>query len=125
MLKTLTLGVATVALAGVVGFAAPVQPQAACVGSGSYQSCTDQYGNSYSIQRYGNQTQMQGYNSQTGSSWSQHSTTMGNTTFHNGWDSDGDNWNSTTTQNGNFRSWYGTDSDGNSFQGNCAIGFDC
>lgn len=73
---------------------------AACVGSGSYQSCYDpQSGNSYSVQRYGNTTTMYGNNAKTGSSWSQQSTDFGNTTMHNGRDSRGNSW-TTTCVNG-------------------------
>ncbi|WP_157784533.1 hypothetical protein [Sinorhizobium fredii] len=68
---------------------------AACVGSGNFQSCFDNSGNSYSVTRMGNHTMMQGHNSETGSNWSQNSTTVGNTTFHNGIDKDGDSWSST------------------------------
>jgi hypothetical protein len=34
---------------------------AACLGSGSFQTCYDNSGNSYSVQRFGNQTNMNGY----------------------------------------------------------------
>jgi len=44
---------------------------AECIGSGSFQTCNDDSGNSYTINRYGNSTTMNGYNAQTGSSWSQ------------------------------------------------------
>jgi hypothetical protein len=44
---------------------------AGCIGSGSFQTCNDDSGNSYTINRYGNSTTMNGYNAQTGSSWSQ------------------------------------------------------
>lgn len=68
---------------------------AMCVGSGNFQSCTDNSGNSYSVTRMGNITTMQGHNSETGSNWDQTSTTFGNTTFHNGTDKNGDSWSST------------------------------
>ncbi len=70
---------------------------AACFGTDTFQSCTDNSGNSYSVTRMGNHTMMQGYNSETGSNWSQNSTTVGNTTFHNGVDKDGDSWSTTCT----------------------------
>ena len=41
---------------------------AQCFGGDIYKTCTDQYGNTYSIQKYGSTTDMQGYNSRTGSS---------------------------------------------------------
>jgi len=76
--------------------------QAACTGSGSFQHCYDaQSGNSYNIQRYGNRTHISGSNPRTGSTWSQNSTTYGNTTHHRGIDSSGDTWSSTTHDYGN------------------------
>ncbi len=69
---------------------------ASCIGSSSFQTCNDySTGNTYTIQRYGNQTYMQGNNYRTGSSWSQNSTTIGNSTFHNGVDKRGRSWSST------------------------------
>ena len=46
---------------------------AGCIGLGSLQTCNDDFGNSYTINRYGNSTTMNGDNAQTGSSWSQNS----------------------------------------------------
>ena len=74
MLKHSRLLVAclTTAVAGVT--------HAQCYGTGAYQNFYDSNtGNSYSVQRYGSQTNVQGYNAQTGSNWSQHSSTIGNT----------------------------------------------
>ncbi|WP_457578810.1 hypothetical protein [Ensifer adhaerens] len=68
---------------------------AMCVGTNTFQSCTDNSGNNYTINRMGNTTMMQGNNYRTGSNWNQTSTTFGNTTFHNGVDKDGDSWSST------------------------------
>ncbi len=72
---------------------------AMCVGTSTFQSCSDDSGNNYSVTRMGNTTMMQGNNYRTGSNWNQTSTTMGRTTFHNGTDSNGDSW-STTCING-------------------------
>jgi hypothetical protein len=91
---------------------------ASCLGSGSFQTCNDNSGNSYSVQRFGNQTNMSGYNAQTGSTWSQHSATMGNTTFHNGV-TNGNSWNMTDQRFGNARTYSGTDSRGQSFFYSC------
>jgi hypothetical protein len=68
---------------------------AACYGSKNFSTCQDNSGNNYTVQRYGNTTHMQGNNYQTGSSWSQDSNTFGNTTLHNGRDSNGNSWNTT------------------------------
>jgi hypothetical protein len=63
---------------------------------------------------------MDGYNSQTGSTWSQDSYRLGNSTFTNG-QTNGRPWDE-TEQNlgGGMRSIYGTDSDGNSFSHFCS-----
>jgi hypothetical protein len=61
---------------------------------------------------------MQGYNSQTGSTWQQNSTTMGNTTLHNGM-TNGNSWNMTDQRLGGTRFLNGTDSRGNSFSRTC------
>jgi hypothetical protein len=61
---------------------------------------------------------MDGHNANTGSSWSQNSTTFGNTTFHEG-QTNGQTWNMTDQRNGGLRSIYGTDSRGNSFSYTC------
>lgn len=88
-----------------------VPASAACYGSGSFSSCSDSSGNSYTINRMGNSTYMNGFNSNTGSTWSQNSRRMGNSTYTNGFDSQGRSWNSTTSQFGT----YGTDTRGKSF----------
>lgn len=93
--------------------------QAACYGTGSYQTCTDNSGNSYNVSRYGNQTQVNGYNAGTGSSWSQNSTTVGNTTFHNGTAANGNSWNGTTQSYGGITTHSGTDSRGNYYNKTC------
>jgi hypothetical protein len=41
---------------------------AGCIGSGSFQTCNDDSGNSYTINRYGNSTTMNGYNGAEGPS---------------------------------------------------------
>jgi hypothetical protein len=82
------------ALAAVIALAAS-SAHAGCFGSSSFQTCNDNSGNSYTINRFGNTTMMQGHNSRTGSNWSQQSTTFGNTTMHSGQDAAGDSWNST------------------------------
>jgi hypothetical protein len=92
---------------------------AICTGSGSFKTCTDNQGNSYTIQKFGNQTYMTGNNSRTGSSWSSNSTTIGNTTFQQGRSADGDSWNQTIQNIGNTQYRTGTDSNGNSFSTTC------
>ncbi|MDX0999923.1 hypothetical protein CN233_14755 [Sinorhizobium meliloti] len=68
---------------------------AMCVGTDTFSSCSDASGNNYSVTRTGNTTFMNGTNTHTGSNWSQTSTTIGNSTFHNGIDKDGEGWSST------------------------------
>lgn len=72
---------------------------AACFGLSSFQTCSDSSGNRYTVNRMGNTTYMRGNNYNTGSSWSQRSTTLGGTTLHNGYDSNGNSW-STRCYNG-------------------------
>lgn len=97
----------------------PASSQAACFGSAAYKTCYDDNGNSYNIQHYGNTTNMTGYNSNTGSTWSQNSTTFGNSTFTNGTAADGNSWNMQQRRVGNSTFYSGTDSDGNAFSGSC------
>lgn len=91
-MKTILATTAAIAVSASTAFAG-------CIGGGALSTCYDNSGNTYTIQRLGNSTYMQGHNSRTGSSWSQNSTTFGNTTIHNGQDADGDSW-STTCTNG-------------------------
>ena len=92
---------------------------AACYGSGSLKTCDDDNGNSYTVQRIGNSTYLDGHNSQTGSTWSQSSTTIGNTTYHDGTAANGQSWNGTSTRIGDSNFISGTDSQGNSYSKVC------
>jgi hypothetical protein len=103
------------------------QAYAGCVGTGIYKSCTDDSGNTYNVSKYGNTTHTTGSNAQTGSTWSQNSTTFGNTTHHNGTAANGRTWSGTTATYGktddNPRSGItihsGVDSDGNVYSKTC------
>lgn len=97
----------------------PLVAQANCFGSGSYQTCTDSSGNTYSVQRYGNTTQLQGYNADTGNNWSQSSSTYGNTTYHNGTAANGNSWSGTTSTYGGTTTYQGIDSQGQSYYKTC------
>ena len=84
-----------------VGFAAAIATifavngaNASCYGTDTFQNCDDNSGNSYTINRFGDTTMMTGGNAQTGSSGSQNSTTLGDTTFHNDRASNDNSWNS-------------------------------
>lgn len=92
--------------------ALPMAASAACFGSGAFQNCTDNQGNSYSVQRYGNTTQMQGYNAQHGTNWNQTSNTVGNVTFHNGTAANGNSWSGISTSIGGSTFYQGMDSRG-------------
>lgn len=98
---------------------APLGVFAQCFGPANMQTCTDNSGNTYNIQRFGNQTMMQGYNPSTGSNWNQNSTTIGNTTFHNGTAADGGSWNGTSTRIGNSTFYNGTNSKGQPYSATC------
>ncbi|MFZ7202393.1 hypothetical protein ACLSZC_04295 [Avibacterium avium] len=97
---------------------------AQCIGSDVMSTCYDDNGNEYTVTRYGNITDVQGYNSNTGSSWSQTSQTIGNTTYQDGIDSNGNSWNQTIQNIGNSTYYSGTDSNGNSFYKTCTTNYD-
>lgn len=92
---------------------------AGCYGTGTFKTCTDNSGNTYNVQRFGNTTNVQGFNAGNGSSWNQHSTTIGNTTFHNGTSANGNSWNGTSQQIGNTVINSGVDSRGNAYRSTC------
>lgn len=90
-----------------------------CIGSGSLKTCYDDSGNTYTVQKFGDTTYVNGQNSRTGSTWSQQSQKLGNSTYTTGQDADGNSWNSTATKMGNSTIINGTDSDGDSFTTTC------
>ena len=96
-----------------------ISAQAACVGTGAFQHCTDDRGNSYGVQRYGNTTHVQGNNAANGTNWNQTSQTYGNTTHHSGTASNGQSWNGTATNIGGTTFHNGTDSRGNLYSKTC------
>lgn len=93
------------------------QASAACYGSSTFKTCTDQSGNTYNVQRIGNTTQVNGYNSATGSNWNQSSQRIGNSTFTTGTDSDGNSWNQNSQKLGDTTIQSGYDSNGRSYNG--------
>ena len=97
-------------LFGAVALLIAVPAQATCIGSGSFKTCTDTSGNSYSVSRFGNQTIVNG-TSANGSSWSQQSIRAGSNTYTTGRAANGNSWNATSTPYATF----GTDSNGDSF----------
>lgn len=70
-MKTLSI----IAAIGVL--ALPVAASAMCVGSDTFESCTDDSGNSYTVNRLGGMTQIQGYNSNNGHTWSETEQNLG------------------------------------------------
>lgn len=103
-----------------IAVAASGAAQANCFGGPNMQTCTDQSGNSYTVNRMGNTTTVNGYNAQAGTSWNETANTYGNTTQINGTAASGQQWNETIQNYGNGnRSMYGTDSRGNSFNKTC------
>jgi hypothetical protein len=97
--------------------AAAFGAQAQCFGSGSFQTCTDASGNSYTVNRMGNTTMVNG--SGPNGTWNQTSQTIGNTTFHNGQAVNGNNWHGSTQSIGNMQIHQGVDSRGSSYQKTC------
>ncbi|HHO0882147.1 TPA: hypothetical protein ACRTNA_002186 [Aeromonas hydrophila] len=92
---------------------------AECIGTGNLKTCFDDSGNTYTVQKFGGTTYVDGQNSRTGSSWSQQSQKLGNSTYTTGRDADGNSWDSTTTKMGGSTVINGTDSDGDSFSVIC------
>ena len=111
-----------------VGFAAAIVTifvvnvaSAACYGTDTFQNCDDNSGNSYTINRFGDTTMMTGGNAQTGSSGSQNSTTLGDTTFHNDRASSGNSWNATDQRLEDSRHIFTRDRQGNSSSRICGL----
>lgn len=96
-----------------------ISAQAACYGTGSYRTCTDDSGNSYTVNKLGNSTYVQGTNPNTGSTWTQETHRSGTSSNTYGRDSEGNTWNSNTYRSGSTTNTYGTDSNGNSFSRTC------
>ena len=92
---------------------------AGCVGGSALQNCTDDFGNSYNVQRHGNTTNVQGFNPATGNTWSQSTHRNGNVTQTYGNAANGAAWNSTTVTNPGMVQQFGTDSQGRSFFRTC------
>ena len=92
-----------------------------CVKSDPAASRQEDYnnGNHYQIQKIGNSTLVNGSNYNNGSSWSQQSTKIGNSTIHTGNAANGNYWNITEQNIGGTKHIIGTDSKGNSV--NCMV----
>lgn len=103
----------------ILAFGLSSAAQAACFGTPGFQTCTDDSGNSYTVQRFGGSTYMEGRNSTTGSSWSQESHTFGNTTNVYGRDSSGRSWDNTIQTSPGMVQQYGRDASGRSFSRTC------
>lgn len=103
-------------LAGVLSCA---MAGATCYGTGSYQTCNDGAGNSYTARRYGDTTQVQGTNTQTGTPWSQTTRNVGNTTRYQGSAANGASWQGTSQPSGGATFHRGTDSQGNAYTRIC------
>lgn len=106
-----------IALVLLIG-AAAAGANARCFGTGNFQTCTDDSGNTYNVQRYGNTTHMQGYGA-NGSTWNQTSQTYGNTTYHNGTAANGNPWSGSTMNLPGMQIHQGTDSRGNPYSTTC------
>lgn len=91
---------------------------AACIGSGSLYTCSDDAGNAYTVSRMGSTTTVNGSNPSTGSLWSQQSSRIGDTTITTG-QTNGRSWNSTTQSVGGMTIQSGSDSRGRPFSKTC------
>ncbi|MDR1843935.1 MAG: hypothetical protein LBR63_09230 [Citrobacter amalonaticus] len=92
---------------------------AQCIGTNALATCYDNNGNSYQVSRMGNTTTVNGHNANTGSTWSQSSNTIGNSTYTNGRASNGQHWNETQTNVGGTRIISGTNSQGEPYTHTC------
>lgn len=125
MKKLLMIGLTLISVSSIAPAYTYSQNNTQCYGSDIYKNCYDyNNGNQYTINRYGDTTQTYGYNANTGSNWSQTSRNYGNTTYQNGYDSDGNSWNQTIRHNGRNTNYSGTDSDGNFFNKTCYKNYD-
>src|SRR5690606_33826989 len=98
----------------------PAVAAAGCYGTDAYRTCYDyESGNSYSVTKFGDQTHVRGYTGRTGSSWSQSSQSIGNSTYIRGRAADGSAWNETINTYGGMTTYSGRDSDGNAFRKTC------
>lgn len=91
-----------------------------CFGGPTMQTCTDNNGNSYQVNRFGNTTMVNGYNVQTGSSWNETANTYGNRTVINGTAANGASWNENIMNlGGGTRMINGINSQGQSYSHYC------
>jgi hypothetical protein len=97
--------------------------RAACFGTPGFQTCSDSYGNSYTVNRLGSMTMMNGNNPWTGSYWSQNSQTLGNMTMHNGI-TNGNPWYMNQNSLGGVTTYNGMNAAGQSFSYTCTA-FGC
>jgi hypothetical protein len=110
---------AILVLAAIAGSA---YAQTTCVGSGSFQTCSDlSSGNTYNVQRFGNTTMIDGSNPRTGTRWDQTSHTTGNITQHYGTAGNGNSWSGTTISTPSLQQHFGTDSNGRNFHQVCTV----
>jgi hypothetical protein len=118
------LGIGFAALMGVFAITTS-SAFAACVGTGTFSTCTDDSGNSYSVQRFGNMTNVQGMGA-NGQTWNQSSQTVGNQTFTNGTAANGNSWNENQLHLGNGNSSIsGTNSSGQPYNYFCTRATGC
>ncbi len=101
----------------IVFLSAPVAASAACIGTDTLSTCTDDSGNTYTVTRMGGMTMVNGSNPD-GSDWSETSQTMGDTTITNG-QTNGRPWNMTQQDTGGMQTYSGTNAAGQPFFHTC------
>ena len=103
--------------------AASFSSHADCFGTDIYRTCYDsRSGNSYTIHQTGSTTYINGHNDRTGSSWSETSQEVGNTTYHNGTAANGRSWHGTSQRVGNTIYDSGVNSRGEYYSGSRQVG---
>ncbi|WGY45219.1 hypothetical protein [Vibrio sp. ABG19] len=108
-----------------VGLALQAPAWADCYGPESFQTCFDDAGNSFTVQKYGNNTYVEGTDSD-GRTWNEDSYTSGSMTQTYGVDKNGGAWVGTTITSPNGSSTTtGTDAYGEVFSWACDSSANC
>lgn len=79
------------------------EAHAVCYGTGSLRTCTDDNGNTYTLNQSGYSTFAQGSNPQTGNNWNSNTYRSGSSTNTSGTDSSGRAFNRTCNQFGCYQ----------------------
>ncbi len=118
MKKNITKSCASLAVTAALAIMTCSTAQAGPIGNSGFSTHIDNNGNMYTNNRIGNTTFTNGYGS-NGSSWNQTSNRIGNTSYTNGTSSNGSSYNGTSSSIGSNTFHNGTDSNGNNYNYAC------